>query len=240
MWGVVVVFASRWQPLSKPQFFSLPASFSFCRELGAIVATPYERDVFRCAMRLVEGGFSSKEALEMALGPWGKRFIRTSTPLDIDARIASWLDKHSKLNRELVASDKRPLFRYVRVWVLFQTCSHGVVCRYIDILSHASTGIFLRQLHPLDFVFFPSRLLSPMILHCLYCFFAVALGSTRRGPQPSTEEAVANVRKCVQKGCLFSGLDLKDQYSVDSIGAETGLRAVHKLIGTGKNECFHR
>ena len=56
----------------------------------------------------------------------------------------------------------------------------------------------------------------------------------------STEETIANVMKCVRKGCLDPGLTLKESYTTDSIGPQTGLRAVHKLLGTGKCESLHR
>lgn len=53
-------------------------------------------------------------------------------------------------------------------------------------------------------------------------------------------DAIGNVRKCAQKGCLFSGMPIQEQYSVDGIGPETGLRLYHKRIGTAKNENLHR
>lgn len=53
-------------------------------------------------------------------------------------------------------------------------------------------------------------------------------------------EALENVRKCARKGCFFSGMDLKDEYSVDAIGPETGLHVVYCRTGTGKCENLHR
>lgn len=61
----------------------------------------------------MEAGFSAKDAIDEALGGWGKRFIRTSTPPDIDERMGAWLEKYSRVNDELLASGEKALFRYV-------------------------------------------------------------------------------------------------------------------------------
>ncbi|CAM9320322.1 unnamed protein product [Ectocarpus sp. 12 AP-2014] len=143
------------------------------REVGGIIAAPNMRDVYRCADSLVETGMPAADALSQAMGPWGNRYIRTSTPQAADTRLARWLEKYSKVNRELVKQGKKALFR------------------------------------------------------------------ERRGAQASTEDAVANVRKCIRKGCLFPGLPEEEQYSVDSTGPKTSLRVYHKRIGTGKNEGLH-
>ncbi|CAN0182054.1 unnamed protein product [Scytosiphon promiscuus] len=82
-----------------------------CREMGAIVAKPCERDQFRCASSLVDSGFSAQEAIDKALGGWGKRYIRTSTPRTIDADLEAWGVKYNKVNEELLARGKTPLFR---------------------------------------------------------------------------------------------------------------------------------
>lgn len=57
---------------------------------------------------------------------------------------------------------------------------------------------------------------------------------------PSSLDAIANVKRCAAKGCLDPGLSLKETYTVDSVGPQTGLRTVHKLVGTGKCESLHR
>lgn len=87
--------------------------FRLPRELGAIVARPWERDQFRCASSLVDSGFFAQDAIDKTLGTWGKRFVRTTTPRTIDADLEAWGVKYKKLNDELVAQGKRPLFRYV-------------------------------------------------------------------------------------------------------------------------------
>lgn len=61
----------RCQPLYSP---------IFGRDIGAVVASPCERDEYRCAMSLVESGYSAEDTVAKAVGPWGKRYIRTSTP----------------------------------------------------------------------------------------------------------------------------------------------------------------
>ena len=61
----------------------------------------------------MESGFSSADAVAKTLGPWGKQYIRTSTPPDVDVRLGQWLTKWSKVNAELLAQKKKPLFRCV-------------------------------------------------------------------------------------------------------------------------------
>ena len=88
-----------------------PAPVPIRSEMGGIMAERSQRDVFRCAMSLVEQGSSAKDAIAKALGPWGKRYIRTSTPEDLDEQLGKWVTKWSKRNAELIAAGKKPLFR---------------------------------------------------------------------------------------------------------------------------------
>ena len=62
----------------------------------------------------------------------------------------------------------------------------------------------------------------------------------RRGVSASTMEAFDNVLKCIRKKCTDTGRSVKEAYTVDKIGPETGLATVHKIEGTGKNESAHR
>lgn len=67
--------------------------------------------MYRCAASLVDKGYSAAEAIAKSLGPWGKRYIRTTTPEDLDARIGAWLTKYKKINADLIAGGGDPLFR---------------------------------------------------------------------------------------------------------------------------------
>ncbi|CAN0246084.1 unnamed protein product, partial [Ectocarpus sp. 13 AM-2016] len=69
------------------------------------------RDVYRAAASLVETGMTAKDAVSQAMGPWGKRYIRRSTPRDAEERLARWLEKYSKINSDLVLRGDKPLFR---------------------------------------------------------------------------------------------------------------------------------
>lgn len=62
----------------------------------------------------------------------------------------------------------------------------------------------------------------------------------RKGVAPSTFEAFENVLKCIRKRCTDTGRGVKEAYTADKIGPETGLAVVHKIEGTGKNESAHR
>lgn len=79
-----------------------------------------------------------------------------------------------------------------------------------------------------------------LLILTVFSSFSRLLYRTRHGACAGTVDAITNVRKCARKGCLFSGLPIQEQFSVDSIGQETGLRLNHKRIGTGKNESLHR
>lgn len=189
------------------------------RELGAIVAQPDPRDTFRCAWTLVDTGMTSADAIKEAIGPWGKPYIRTQTPEDLDRQLGAWAEKWLKVNEDLIARNEKALFRCV-----FR-------CHIFQYSTALPLGLFRHYQVPH----------APSLRLPLFCSLTAAYTyRTRRGPQPSTMEAVENVRACVRKGCLSSGLSLKDQYSVDRIGPQTGLRSYHKRIGTGKNECLHR
>eukprot|EP00904_Undaria_pinnatifida_P003974 jgi/Undpi1/13578/HiC_scaffold_8.g03236.m1 len=50
----------------------------------------------------------------------------------------------------------------------------------------------------------------------------------------SAMESIANAIKCFETGCSDPGLTVKESYTTDSVGRQTGLKAVHKLLGTGK------
>lgn len=45
--------------------------------------------------------------------------------------------------------------------------------------------------------------------------------------------------KCARKGCFETGLSVKDLYTTDRLGGETGLTTTHKTVGTAANENFH-
>lgn len=66
-------------------------------------------------MSLAEQGYSAEDALAKAFGPFGKRYVRTVTPEDLDDRIGKWLDKYKKINADLIRGGEAPLFRCVLV-----------------------------------------------------------------------------------------------------------------------------
>ena len=96
--------------------------------MGAIVACPYERDVFRYAMSCVNRGYSSKEAIQRALGAVGKPYVRTTTPADIDERMGAWVEKYTKRNEELKENGEPPLFRCVWKFEVFISCCLNSFC----------------------------------------------------------------------------------------------------------------
>ena len=49
----------------------------------------------------------------------------------------------------------------------------------------------------------------------------------RKGALPSSVESIGNLGRCGVKGCLDPGLSLKDTYTVDTVGSQTGLRIQH-------------
>lgn len=55
-----------------------------------------------------------------------------------------------------------------------------------------------------------------------------------RGVQAGTMEALNNVIECARKACFISGMFLKEEYTVDTVGSVTHLPVVHKLVGTAK------
>lgn len=186
------------------------------------------RDVYRAAASLVETGMTAKDAVSQAMGPWGKRYIRTSTPRDAEERLAKWLEKYSKINSDLVLRGDKPLFRCVFTGRYRMPLRYHCMGIAWGPQACTANGKIHGKLHP------------PLPFLCVvFLDLSTNRNRERRGAQASTQEAVDNVTKCLQKGCLFSDLPEEEQYSVDSMGPKTGLRLYHKRIGTGKNEGLH-
>lgn len=81
-------------------------------------------------MSLVESGSTAQDALQTALGPWGKRYTRTTTPSTLAEDLEAWLAKYKKLNDNLIKTNGDPLFRYV--YVLFNFCPSRHRCSSND------------------------------------------------------------------------------------------------------------
>ena len=186
------------------------------------MACPYEKDVYNCARHLVDSGYSAKDAIGRAMGSWGKNYIRTTTPSNVDERLGAWVDKHSKLNEELKAKGEPPLFRCV-----VSCCCFGISCLGVLVQKQAPHHVYIAPTLKTNLSSLPIPMLSS------------SANRKRHGAKAGTLEAIANVRKCAKKGCLSSGLPIEKEYSVDSVTAR-GLKRYHKRIGTAKNENLHR
>lgn len=88
-----------------------------------VICRPHKRDQLRCAMSLVESGSTAEDAVTAAVGAWGKKYTRTTTPPSVADDLEAWLKKYKKLNDNLIATNGDPLFRYVRAF--FIVCRSG-------------------------------------------------------------------------------------------------------------------
>ena len=78
--------------------------YSFHREVGANLARPHPRDVFRAANSVVESGTSATEAVIQANSAWEKKHIRTMVPPTCAVDLESF-EKHTK--NEATTSEPR-------------------------------------------------------------------------------------------------------------------------------------
>lgn len=80
--------------------------------MGACIAKKYERDVHRVAAHIIkEKKVSAEVAMQTALNPHYRRYIRTFTPENCAELLENVYLKFLKLSNECVARNERPLFQ---------------------------------------------------------------------------------------------------------------------------------
>ncbi|CAM9279053.1 unnamed protein product [Hapterophycus canaliculatus] len=99
------------QIISTATLSAHPLHAAFTREVGQCIAKMHEPDIHRVAENIIDTKrVSAENAMQMALTPHYRRFIRTSTPPDIAERLQAVYEKYLKLSNACKERGERPLY----------------------------------------------------------------------------------------------------------------------------------